>query len=199
MTAVADPARIGPNAIIRIAEALRDRFGEGMAEPLLHEATGYHLTGLPSAMVDEREPLALVKAVVERLGVVEAAPVLRDAGHRTGDYLLANRIPRVAQWIIRVAPRRVGLAILLQAMAKNAWTFAGSGRFRIVRGGGWPQLVFEECAMCRELHATRPMCDFYAGTFERLIAVLVAPSVQVVEVECLAQGGGVCRFELLGI
>ena len=199
MTAVAEPARIGPNAIIRIAEALSDRFGDGVAEPLLHAATGYHLSALPSAMVDEREPLALVKAVVERLGAADAAPILHDAGRRTGNYLLANRIPRVAQWIIRAAPRRVGLAILLQAMAQNAWTFAGSGRFRVVRSGDWPQLVFEDCAMCRELHATTPMCDFYAGTFERLIGVLVAPAVRVVEVECLAQGGRLCRFELLGI
>ncbi len=43
------------------------------------------------------------------------------------------------------------------------------------------------------------MCDFYAGTFERLIAELVATNVRVVEVECIAQGGATCRFQLLNV
>jgi divinyl protochlorophyllide a 8-vinyl-reductase len=189
-------ARIGPNTIIQVAGVLRDRLSPSFAEAILRDATPYSMTSMPSDMVDEREAQAVVQALVKRVGAVTATPVLREAGYRTGDYLLANRIPGFAQLIIRLAPRRIGLAILLKAMAANAWTFAGSGHFHIVKARRTPELVFGDCAMCRDMHEDQPMCDFYAGTFERLIAELVAPDVRVTEVECMAQGGTVCRFQL---
>lgn len=191
--------RIGPNAVIQVAWAVRDRWGAEVAEPLLRGATPYRLASLPEAMIDEREARALVRALVERVGVEAALPVLRDAGRRTADYLLAHRIPRAAQWAIRHLPRRLGLRVLLGAIARHAWTFAGSGRFVVRPDGRWPGLVFEGCTMCRELHGDRPMCDYYAGTFERLIGALVAPTVRVEEVECLATGGTACRFRLDGM
>jgi divinyl protochlorophyllide a 8-vinyl-reductase len=60
-------------------------------------------------------------------------------------------------------------------------------------------LSFHDCAMCRGIEASGPMCDFYAGTFEHLIRTLVAPRAEVVEVECQAHGGRDCRFEVRGI
>lgn len=192
-------ARIGPNAIIQVAHVLRDRVGATRAERLLYESTGYALQALPSAMVDEREAQALSRAVVDDLGLQTGTTILREAGHRTGDYLLAHRIPKAAQWIMRVAPRRVGLAILLKAMRANAWTFAGSGAFGVEHVAGDVHLTFHACAMCRDMREAGPVCDFYAGTFERLIRVLVSPRAKVIEVECEAMGGHCCRFEVHGI
>lgn len=199
MTATMEPYRIGPNAIIQVASALQDRFGRSLAEPLLARATGYTMAQMPSEMIDEREAQSLVRALVDEVGPWLATSVLREGGHRTGDYLLANRIPKVAQWIMRLAPRRMGLALLLRAMSSNAWTFAGSGTFRVEQTGCIPELVFEQCTMCRDMHHDRPMCDFYAGTFERLIQALVARHASVTESECMAQGGAVCRFTLHGV
>lgn len=108
---------------------MRERLGAERSEAVLRAATGYTFASLPTEMIDEREPQALIKALVELVGPRLATTILRDAGHRTGDYLLANRIPRIAQWVMRALPRRVGLRLLLGAMQKNAWTFAGSGRF----------------------------------------------------------------------
>jgi divinyl protochlorophyllide a 8-vinyl-reductase len=198
MSAVATPdvARIGPNAIIQVAQVVRDRLSPAFADAILRDATPYSLESMPTCMVDEREAQSVVRALVQRVGAGGATPVLREAGSRTADYLLANRIPAFAQLLIRLAPRRIGLALLLRAMAANAWTFAGSGHFAIVKAKRAPELVFHECAMCRDMHESQPMCDFYAGTFERLIAELVAPDVRVTEVECVAQGGAVCRFQL---
>ena len=192
-------ASIGPNAVIQVAGALRDRFGPLLADPLVLRATGYTMASMPSSMIDEREAQALVRAVVDKVGPWLATSVLREAGHRTGDYLLANRIPRVAQWVMRAAPKRVALSLLLKAMAANAWTFAGSGHFRIQSTPDAPELLFESCAMCRGMHEDRPMCDFYAGTFERLIQAVVAKHASVTEVECMAHGGAVCRFTLHGV
>ncbi|MCC7053408.1 MAG: bacteriochlorophyll 4-vinyl reductase [Gemmatimonadaceae bacterium] len=190
------PARIGPNTIIQVAGVLRDRLSQSFAEAVLREGTPYTLDTMPHDMVDEREALGMVRVLVRRVGATAAVSVLREAGYRTADYLLANRIPSVAQWIIRAAPRRIGLKILLKAMSANAWTFAGSGTFRVIAAARTPELVFESCLMCRDMHEDQPMCDFYAGTFERLIRVLVADEVRVSEVECMAQGGARCRFQL---
>lgn len=191
-------ARIGPNAIIQLVAAVEHRWGPGTAAALLAEATPYTPASLPKDMVDEREPLALVHLLVDRLGADAAAPVLHDAGVRTAEYLLAHRIPRVAQWVIRRLPRRFGLALLLRAIGSHAWTFAGSGEFSVSWDRGWPTLSFARCAMCRGLALHRTICDYYAGTFEHLFRTLVAEDITVTEVACQAQGATRCRFHVAG-
>jgi divinyl protochlorophyllide a 8-vinyl-reductase len=192
-------ARIGPNAVIQVAAEFQARFGVERTATLVESTTGFSLDALPTEMIDERHAQALARALVEQLGPTLATNILREAGHRTGDYLLANRIPRIAQWLIRLAPRRIGLRLLLRAMQSNAWTFAGSGRFVISKATPVPDLVFESCAMCRNMHESQPMCDFYAGTFERLIRALVSRYSGVLEEECMALGHARCRFVLQGI
>jgi divinyl protochlorophyllide a 8-vinyl-reductase len=192
-------ARIGPNSIIQLAAVLRERHGDTVAADLLFGSTGYALAALPSAMVDERETQAFVRAVMQALGERPGAELLRDAGRRTAEYLMANRIPRPAQWLIRWLPRRAGLTVLLKAMQANAWTFAGSGTFAVATTPSGAELGFHACAMCRDMHTDGPVCDFYAGTFEHLIRTLVTTAATVQEVECIATGGRRCRFEVTGI
>ena len=189
-------AKIGQHTIIQVAAVLRDRLSPSFAEAVLRDATRYTLGSMPSQRVDERETQAVVRALVGRMGAAVATEMLREAGARTADHLLANRIAWFAQLVIRASPRRLGLALLLEAMKANAWTFAGSGHFRVEPARRTPTLVIEECAMCRGMHETIPMCDFYAGAFERLISELVAREVRVTEVACMAQGAAACRFEL---
>jgi divinyl protochlorophyllide a 8-vinyl-reductase len=43
--------------------------------------------------------------------------------------------------------------------------------------------------------ADEPLCDFYAGTFERLFRVLVHPDTVVTETACQATGDASCLFE----
>ena len=195
----APAARIGPNTIIQLAHVLRDRHGEAVAAQLLFDSTGYAMSALPGAMVDEREAQRFVRGVMHALGERPGARVLHEAGHRTADYLMANRIPRPAQWLMKALPRRAGLSLLLKAMSANAWTFAGSGTFQVVTSRHGAQLTFHACAMCRDMTAEGPVCDFYAGTFEHLVRTLVAPRAQVREVECHALGGDCCRFDVTGI
>lgn len=197
---IASPAaRIGPNTIIQLAHVLRDRFGEGVAATLLFESTGYAMGALPQAMVDEREAQAFVRTVMRAVGATQGTRILHEAGHRTADYLMGHRIPRPAQWLMKALPRRAGLNILLRAMQANAWTFAGSGSFSVHHLPKRVDLTFHDCAMCRDLHTSQPVCGFYAGTFEHLIRTLVAPRAEVREVECQSTGGHCCRFEVTGI
>ena len=87
--------RVGPNAIIRVAEALREIGGGDLERELLHKAgLEVYLAGMPAEMVDEREVTRLQRAVQTALDPQHARGVMLDVGRRTGDYLLANRIPR---------------------------------------------------------------------------------------------------------
>lgn len=192
-------ARIGPHAIIQVADVLRERLCPSFAEAVLRDATCYSLERLPQEMIDERDVRAVVHALVQRLGAPAATSVLREAGRRTAAYILANHIPRAAQLFMRVAPRRLSLALLLQAIKANAWTFEGSGHFQVAQVGGASLLVVSQCAICRGMHESQPMCAYYAGTFEYLLCMLVAPAARVEEVECMAQGAPACRFALLNL
>jgi divinyl protochlorophyllide a 8-vinyl-reductase len=187
-------ARVGPNVVIQIARVARERIGEAFADALLRDTTPYTMDRMPHEMIDQREAQGIVRELVSRVGVPMAVGVLREAGERTAEYLLAHRIPRVAQWVMRLLPRPIGLGLLLRAMSANAWTFAGSGAFRVLPSAPWPMLEFGQCAMCAGMHEHEPMCHFYGGAFEQLIRRLIAPTATVREVECIAQGGRVCRF-----
>ena len=193
-----DEARVGPNAIIQVVAAIAHRWGPETAAALLSEATAYTPDTLPHDMVDEREPLALVRLLLDRMGADAAAPVLHDAGVRTARYLLAHRIPPLAQWVVARLPRRLGLELLLRAIGAHAWTFAGSASFSVGWYRGWPTLSFTGCAMCRGLTLHRPICTYYAGTFEHLFRILVAEDITVTEVACQAQGVPRCRFLVAG-
>jgi divinyl protochlorophyllide a 8-vinyl-reductase len=189
-------ARIGPNAIIQVAAALRARQGERLATDLFAAAgLGHHLDALPTAMVEESEVTRLQEALRAQLEPSQARAVCREAGQRTADYLLANRIPRPVQWLLRALPAGAASRVLLTAIGRHAWTFAGSARFTVTRG---PPLVLSiaGCAVCRGAALTAPACDYYAATFEHLYRELVDPRTVVTETECQACGGEACRFEL---
>jgi divinyl protochlorophyllide a 8-vinyl-reductase len=189
-------ARIGPNAITRVAEVMRERFGPGGADAVFSGAgIARYLDSPPERMVDEADVARLHRRLREALGIDEARRVGREAGLRTGDYLLAHRIPRPVQWLLRGLPAALAARVLLGAIARHAWTFAGSGRFRVLHGR--PLLLFiERNPLCRDVRAEQPLCDFYAATFERLFRVLVHRGSGVREVACESMGAPACVFEV---
>ncbi|KAA6182842.1 bacteriochlorophyll 4-vinyl reductase [Thiohalocapsa marina] len=192
---VAPIARIGPNAIIRVAEALTDRQGP-VQQVFAAAGLAHYLAAMPDAMVDEREVVALQAALRAELGHDEAKAVSFDAGLRTGDYLLAHRIPKGAQRVLRVLPPAPASRILLKAVGKHAWTFSGSGHFSFETGRP-VRVVIEHCPVCRGIaDAPEPVCDFYTGTFQRLFSTLVSRRTEVREVECSAAGAPACVFEM---
>lgn len=192
----AGPARIGPNAIIRVAEALRAQAGEAATAALFRTAgLEHYLQAMPGHMVDEREVIALHQRLRPALGEAPARAVAREAGLLTGDYLLANRIPRAAQRVLRVLPPSLASRVLLRAIGGHAWTFAGSGTFRAELGHP-VRLSIANCPLCRGTRAEAPLCDYYAATFERLFRTLVSRRATVVETQCQATGASACVFEI---
>jgi divinyl protochlorophyllide a 8-vinyl-reductase len=199
-------ARIGPNAILRLIEALDERFGRERTAAVF-QAAGQHeyLATLPDAMVDERAITALYVSLPAQLGHAAAADVAAHAGLLTGEYLLAHRIPVAAQRVMKLMPAALAARTLLAAIDKHSWTFAGSGTFQrqhIERAGGggrsrvyW-RLSIANCPLCRGAQSAEPACAYYAATFERIFREVVATSARVAETACQANGASACEFEV---
>ena len=186
-------ARIGPNAIIQTVAALREAVGKPHAAILLAAATGRTFAEMPEHMVNEDEVIRFVHAIRESLAPAQAAAVMRESGVRTAEYLIANRIPRFAQRIMRVLPAGASLRILLGAIMKHTWTFAGSAAVRVTFGRV-PLMTLQHCPMCRGLHSEGPCCVYYTATLERLMQRLVSPRATVREEVCEASGAPSCVF-----
>ena len=188
--------RIGPNAITRVAQALRAEIGDAATHAVFaHAVLDEHLETPPTGMVDEVEVRRLHVALREALPPERATRVARRAGELTGDYLLANRIPRPAQAVLKRLPAALAERALLAAVSRHAWTFAGSGRFA-ARPGAPTVVEIADNPLCRALVADGPCCHYHAAVFERLWRALVAPGTTVVETRCGALGAPACRFEL---
>jgi divinyl protochlorophyllide a 8-vinyl-reductase len=186
--------RIGPNAITRVAEALVAE--RGSAEDVFNAAClAHYLADPPESMVDERDVTALQQALRAQLDVETARRIGHDAGLRTGDYLLAHRIPKPAQRILKLLPPGPASVLLLKAVGKHAWTFSGSGHFSYTTERP-VQVRIQDCPLCRGSQAEVPVCDFYRGTFERLFTTLVNRKTEVRETQCQALGAEACVFEM---
>ncbi|MGO3930166.1 bacteriochlorophyll 4-vinyl reductase, partial [Rhodopseudomonas pseudopalustris] len=147
----------------------------------------------PTAMVDERPVAAIHRTVRRLLPPQQAAAILDDAGRRTGDYILANRIPKLAQTVLKIMPAPIAARMLTKAIGAHAWTFAGSGKFSSRVG---KTVVFEIAAnpLCAGEHADHQVCVWHAAVFQRLFQVLVSPYTRVTETTCGARGDDCCRF-----
>lgn len=197
MSATVDAAgRIGPNAIIRVGEVVQRRLGAATAARLYAAAglAGYFAQP-PSAMVDEAEARRLHAQLRSALGDRLAAELAREAGMATAEYLLAHRIPKPVQAVLKVLPASLASRVLLAAISRHAWTFAGSGRFE-ARPGRPCVLTIRDNPLCRGQASEQPVCDYYAATFEHLFRVLVHRDARVTETHCEARGDDACRFEL---
>jgi divinyl protochlorophyllide a 8-vinyl-reductase len=187
-------AKIGPNAVTQLINAL-DAAGLQPAASAIFDDAGARdwLTEPPTAMVDER-PVALLHQTLRKLlPPQQAAEMLADAGRPTADYILANRIPKPAQIVLKLLPAPLAARLLVSAISAHAWTFAGSGRFS---GRTGKSVTFEIAAnpLCAGEHSDSQVCVWHAAVFQRLFQVLVSPNTRVVETSCGARGDDCCRF-----
>jgi divinyl protochlorophyllide a 8-vinyl-reductase len=186
-------ARIGPNAILQMVPVLDAHTGPDVRRSLLAEAGVIELPD-GSGMIPEGPAAALHQALRRRLPH-EAPQIAREAGLGTGDYILAHRIPRTAQALLRVLPARLAAPILARAIARHAWTFAGSGTFAIAARTPLTFTLVDNPVVRGERSAV-PLCAWHEAVFERLFRRLVSRSALVTETQCCAQGAPACRFEV---
>lgn len=190
-------ARIGPNALIQTAAALREARGDAAAEAFLKGiGRGDLVLSPPATMVDEAEFIALIGALRAAYGLEETGAILARSGELTAAYLLEHRIPAPARSLLPVLPRVVALRLLLRAVGAHAWTFAGSGRFSFKVGAERTQLRLADCAECREMSSREPLCRYYERCFQSLLRPLIDPRLAVRELQCAAAGADACLFEV---
>lgn len=185
-------ARIGPNSLIQTGQALSALFGEETARMIFDRAgIGHRYVDPPGTMLDEREPQRLFAVLCDTLSDQDAARVLAEAGHRTGHYLLANRIPEPARWLLPRLPSAISTRLLVRAISVHAWTFAGSGRFS-GEAQGWRRPVIHLAIKANPL--ATPGCPWHSAVFERLFATLTATQVSVLHPRCQAKGNDCCEW-----
>jgi divinyl protochlorophyllide a 8-vinyl-reductase len=189
-------ARIGPNAVTQLHAALIAAGLEAEAVQLFSAAGAADwLADPPAAMVDERRVARLHRLTRTLLPAGTAEMILTDAGERTANYILANRIPSLVQTILKLLPAPLAAKALASAISAHAWTFAGSGRFSVRVG---KPLIFEIAGnpLCAGERPGAPVCAWHAAVFQRLFQALVSRRAQVIETDCEARGDACCRFAL---
>lgn len=183
-------ARVGPNAVIQLSSALADLEGEDEQWRVFASA-GFArlLCDLPHEMIDEAIPARLFDAVRRCLPADRADAVLREAGTRTGAYILANRIPGPARTLLRLLPSPIAARVLLKAISQHAWTFAGSG--------------IVTCSYGRPLAMTiaanplaTPGCPWHTAVLEHLFQALAGKHLRVRHDACCCQGAAACTFHI---
>ena len=188
-------ARIGPNAVLQLVESLAARDLADLTGPLFrHAGVADWLEAPPRAMVDERRVARLHREVRTVLPTGEANATLAEAGRRTADYILANRIPAPARALLKTLPAGPAAGMLVAAIRANAWTFAGSSRFEATAKGSQAVFILRGNPLCAGEIAAEPVCVWHAAVFQRLFQVLVSRRASVVETHCEARGDDRCRF-----
>jgi divinyl protochlorophyllide a 8-vinyl-reductase len=192
--------RIGPNAVSQTIAALDALLGRSRTEAVFARAAlDAWLQDPPETMVDERAVARLHRSVREHLPFAQAQEVMAEAGHRTGLYILGNRIPKPARLLLPRLPAGLAGRVLLRAITRHAWTFAGSGRFSVAPVAGerraW-DLRLEDNPLARtERHAQR-ICVWHQAVFQTLFGALLRGDIHVGETACLAAGDDSCRFRV---
>ncbi len=183
---------IGPNAILQMMPVLERMAGPEGALRLLRKAGVRHLPD-GSEMIPEEDAARLHQWVRGAMGD-RAAKMAAEAGRSTGQYILAHRIPRAAQRLLRVLPAGLSARVLSQAIARHAWTFAGSGRFEVINP--W-RFEIQHNPLVRGEQNQSCLCHWHAAVFETLYQELVHPSCTCREVACGAQPGQeACIFDI---
>jgi divinyl protochlorophyllide a 8-vinyl-reductase len=185
-------ALIGPNAILQLLPQIERIGGEARVAQMLAEAGVFEVPD-GSHMIPEGDA-ARLHQVLRRDEPEMAAELAAEAGRATADYILAHRIPKMAQWVLRALPSSLAARSLSGAITKHAWTFAGSGGF--VALGPWRCEITDNPIVQGE-SSDVPLCHWHAAVFEHLYRTLVHPRTRCRETACCAMHGyHACQFEL---
>lgn len=162
-------ALIGPNAVLKAVEVMEERLGPAETAAILADA---QIARLPSGeqMIPEIHALRLHRwlALHDPMG---AFVIAEEAGARTADYIIANRIPKPAVWLLRHLPAMLAAPLLMAAIRKHAWTFVGAGVF--TAAGAWCFTIDRSAADDR-IPPPDSLFLWYAAVFTRLYRALVA-------------------------
>jgi divinyl protochlorophyllide a 8-vinyl-reductase len=136
-------------------------------------------------MIPEADAARLFSLTLAMLGPLRGRAALAVAGQRTGAYILAHRIPRAAQAVLRGLPARVAAPLMRRAIRRAAWTFAGSGRCLSDAGEG-PAGLARFTLQANPLPL--PGLPWHAAVFGTIFRALVDPRAETT-VPCAGRAG----------
>ena len=183
---------IGPNAILQLLPLIERVGGRERVAKMMAEAGMFEIPD-GEAMVPERD-VARLHGLLRQEEPILAPRLAGEAGQRTAEYILAHRIPKPVQVLLRMLPARLAAPLLARAIAQHAWTFAGSGTF--TARDAWTFEIADNPVIAGEVSDV-PICHWHAAVFGQLYRALVHPRAWCEETVCGAQPGrDTCRFEI---
>lgn len=181
---------IGPNAVLQTVAVMEAALGPAKTGAILADA---QIAALPdgAAMIAEVHALRLHRwlALHEPVACFDIAA---EAGARTADYIIAHRIPRAACWLLRHLPAGLAAPLLMAAIRKHAWTFAGAGAF--TPHGAWA-FAIDRSGAGDPVLPPESLFHWYAAVFTRLYQSLVAPDCRC-EIVGAASGAAGCTYRI---
>lgn len=186
-------ARIGPHAVIHMAEAMAERLGPFVAAGVLASALIEEVPGADGGMIPEIEALRLHRWLL-MTEPVEGFAITREAARRTADYIIANRIPAPAVALLRALPAALAAPLLMRAIARHAWTFIGGGAFRAETA--W-SFTIDRTAAEDPMPVPDSTFEWYGAVFERLFQRLVAGDCRIKIVPVRGASEPVHHFRLV--
>ncbi|WOJ93481.1 bacteriochlorophyll 4-vinyl reductase [Congregibacter variabilis] len=186
-------ARIGPGSVLELVPLMDDVLGEAERDRLLM------ISGMPELPPDQgmmaETPAATLHQALRADHPTLAPALTIRAGERTADHIIARRIPKAALQVMHHLPPWLSAPLLASVIAKHAWTFAGSGKFKVLSK---QPLVFAltDNPVVRGEHSEEPICDWHSAVFQRLFSSIVDPNLRCVETHCCASGSKSCIFEI---
>ena len=184
-------ALIGPDSVLQLIPLLDRHVGKDARDRLL-ELSGLATLPTREGLMNE-QPAAALHQAVRRHHPDEASCVMRTAGALTADHVIERRMPVAALRVLRALPPWLSGPLLANTIEKHAWTFAGSGLFRV---RSRDPLIFElaDNPVVRGEHSDKPVCHWHAAVFQRLFNEIVDPDLRCIETHCVATGAHACRF-----
>ena len=102
----------------------------------------------------------------------------------------------MADLAFRVLPRGTKMKVGLKAMAEVFTKFSDQPS-HIEEGEGCYLYIIDRCPVCWERTADKPICHIAAGLIQEGVKwVSGGKTYRVREIECIAQGGDTCSFEI---
>ncbi len=114
----------------------------------MRSGLGRYLAHPPERMVEEEEIIRLHTKARAILSGPDYTEVAQLAGRLTGDYVVANRIPRAVCVVLRCLLGVLASRLLMRSIARHAWTFVGSGMFTYRKVPGTPEKICSHGKSC---------------------------------------------------
>ncbi|GAB5446384.1 bacteriochlorophyll 4-vinyl reductase [Gymnodinialimonas sp.] len=183
---------IGPNAILQMLPVI-ERLGGRERCARMMAAAGVPEVPDGTRMIPEEDAARLHRQLRLEEPTLAAA-MSADAGQGTAEYILAHRIPRPIKAVLKALPPFAAARLLSKAIARNAWTFVGSGQLQVP--DPWTFEITGNPLIAGEVSDTC-LCHWHAGVFQHLYRTLVTPNCHCAETTCAAQPShDRCRFEI---